>query len=94
MDKQFVDKIISQFRLNPDGIHGVSHWSRVRSNGLRLAKLNGADPVVIEYFALLHDSQRLNDSNDPEHGMRAAEFVDTLELAISDKQIDQLKQAC
>lgn len=57
------------------GIHGVKHWSKVRRNGLLIAMDNGADTDVIEYFSYLHDSKRINEHSDPEHGKRAAEFA-------------------
>ena len=31
-----------QFALDWHGIHGALHWTRVRENGLRLAKITGA----------------------------------------------------
>ena len=41
------------------------------------AKEPGSDPVV-ELFAFLHDSKRLNEDKDPEHGLRAASFATQL----------------
>lgn len=35
--------------------------TRVRTNGLRLACDNGANPRIVEYFAFLHDVCRRND---------------------------------
>ena len=64
--------------LDWHGIHGASHWTRVRENGLRLAEATGAEPKVIELFAFFHDSRRLNDGHDPEHGQRAAMFAQSL----------------
>jgi hypothetical protein len=32
----------AQFRLEWLGIHGVSHWARVRWNALAMARVNGA----------------------------------------------------
>lgn len=58
------------FRLDWNGIHGASHWARVRDNGLKLAPLTGARVDVIEYFAFLHDSCRISDRGDPGHGQR------------------------
>lgn len=63
------------FALDQRGIHGAPHWARVRANGLRLAKVTGADTTVVELFALLHDCKRENDGHDPEHGQRAAGFI-------------------
>ena len=63
------------YRLDWNGIHGVKHWSRVRANGLALAKVNEANTMVVELFAFLHDSCRENDGHDPHHGARAAELA-------------------
>ena len=60
------------YALPWSGIHGTRHWLRVRENGLRLAPLTGADPVVVELFAVIHDIKRHNDGYDPQHGARAA----------------------
>lgn len=85
------------FALSLDGIHGESHWARVCENGLLLAERTGADPQVVEFFAYLHDSQRLNDGADREHGQRAADYVRALgpRLApLSESQIETLAYAC
>jgi uncharacterized protein len=86
-----------QYRLDWDGVHGYPHWVRVRENGLRLAGMTGADPTVVELFALLHDSRRHNDAWDPKHGPRAAEFVESLNgscFSLSEAQTELLKVAC
>lgn len=67
-----------RFVLDRDGIHGIAHWGRVRANGLRLAQVTEARVQVVELFALLHDCCRENDSEDPNHGERAAEFAEYL----------------
>jgi uncharacterized protein len=85
----------AQFALDWEGIHGIRHWERVRENGFRLAALTGATPLVVELFALFHDSRRENDGHDPHHGARAAEFARTLAgsmLAPSDLEL--LATAC
>lgn len=71
----FIDKLKHEFRLDWNGVHGVSHWARVRSNGLRLAIRNGASSRIIEYFAFLHDVCRRNEGKDPDHGSRAALYA-------------------
>lgn len=89
--------IRAQYRLHWDGIHGIHHWERVRDNGLRLAASTGADAVVVEYFAALHDACRHNDARDPEHGPRAAELVRRLDpslLPLTPDQLDALAEAC
>ncbi len=67
-----------RFVLGRRSVHGFAHWERVRSNGLRLAKQTGADPLIVELFAYLHDSCRESDGLDFEHGPRAAEFANWL----------------
>lgn len=64
--------ILSRYQLAVEGIHGIDHWGRVLENGRRLAPITGADPQVLEYFSVLHDSQRRSDGHDPAHGARAA----------------------
>ena len=64
------------FRLDfHDGIHGVSHWSRVWYHGRRIARTLDVNPAIVAWFAYLHDSQRHNDHRDPLHGQRAADFA-------------------
>ncbi len=75
---QLVERVCLGFALPLHSIHGPAHWLRVRENGLRLAELTGADCAVVELFALFHDSKRLGDGRDPEHGPRAAQFLRSL----------------
>lgn len=56
-------------------IHGITHWMRVLNNGLTIAKHTGANIAFVELFALFHDSCRLNDGEDPDHGKRAADLL-------------------
>ena len=73
--RQLIEIVRQQFRLEWHGIHGVPHWGRVRWNGLAMARVNGAREDVVELFAFLHDSQRLHDGTDREHGARAADYA-------------------
>ena len=73
-----IDLLRLKFRLDWNGLHGVAHWARVRTNGLRMARDNGANPRIVEYFAFLHDVCRCNDGPDPGHGARAARFAHQL----------------
>ena len=77
-----------RFILDLKGIHGVSHWQRVRENGHRIAKRTGVEPVLIDLFAYLHDCCREDDRSDPGHGERAAEFVQTLRGSMFDLEDD------
>lgn len=97
MVQDLIEVVRKGFALSLDGIHGASHWARVRDNGLRLAGLTGANPEVVELFAFLHDSKRLSDGRDPDHGRRAAEFVGTLRgllISLSDGDFEHLVYAC
>lgn len=79
-------------------VHGLSHWQRVERNGLYLAERESGDKVVVSLFALFHDSQRINDFDDPNHGERGAalakEFFEASYLPISKEQFDFLHEAC
>jgi len=68
-------EILKRYQLDPVGVHGISHWGRVLENGSHLAALTGANLRVVQLFALLHDSRRMNDDHDPKHGTRGAELA-------------------
>ena len=70
--------VLEDYALPWGGDHGVAHWARVYENGLRLAEETGAIVEVVRLFAVLHDSRRINEDTDPDHGPRAAEFARTL----------------
>ena len=89
--------IRSQFKLDWEGIHGPSHWARVRAMGLELSLVTGADPLVVELFAWFHDARRLNDGYDPEHGARGAELAGEVRgkfFEVTDEQFALLQEAC
>ena len=77
-------------------IHGLEHWGRVKEFGLLIADRTAADHAVVEYFACLHDCQRWNEDEDPEHGPRAASYAkkkrDLIDL--DDNQFSLLLRAC
>lgn len=94
--RDIIDLLRQSFALDWRGIHGVSHWTRVRRNGLRLAAYNGARTDIVELFAFLHDSCRLTDGRDAEHGKRAAEFARALQgnfFQLDESGLDLLCQA-
>ncbi|MCW7753655.1 hypothetical protein OOT00_06615 [Desulfobotulus sp. H1] len=96
-EEKLAAKILSQYRLNPFGTHGVSHWARVMENGLRLCLENGADQDVIRYFALFHDSCRRNEGLDFNHGLRGANLARRLRrdfIRLNDTQLELLVLAC
>ena len=89
-------RIVEDTHIWSSPIHGTEHWMRVRDNALYLAKHNNGDPKVVEYFAILHDSQRWNEDVDPQHGPRAADYAGTQRslIDLSDEQFATLQRAC
>ena len=75
--KDLFELLKSGFRLDLDGVHGPRHWARVHRNAMWIAEemVEEVDTRVLEYFAFLHDSCRVNDNRDPGHGSRAAELA-------------------
>ena len=85
--------IKSEFKLDWQGIHGASHWARVLHHGKNIGVLRKADLLVVELFGFLHDSCRLDDAKDPQHGARAAEFAHGIHgdyYQLQPKQLDKL----
>jgi uncharacterized protein len=90
------DYVMSVFQCGPNSIHGPRHWQRVEAFGLSIAESSGADLTVVRLFALLHDSCRLDDGEDLDHGPRAAEMLDRIVptiFALDRDRLDLLKQA-
>ena len=86
-----------QFQLGEYSIHGPDHWRRVEQNGLELAQETDADLTVVRLFAVFHDSCRMSDSFDPEHGQRAAKLAEELHgelFELTDYQLEFLCEAC
>lgn len=98
--KQLIEAVRQKYQLDWNGIHGVAHWSRVKLNGLTLATHypGRANVKVIELFAFLHDSCRLNDGSDHQHGGRAADFATRLNdigiISLDDTELSILRYAC
>ena len=86
--------VLTNFALPVSSIHGPIHWARVMENGLRLAPLTGADPLVVSLFAIFHDSCRHHDGTDIHHGPRAAKWLRALDLGITTIQRDLVVEAC
>jgi uncharacterized protein len=89
--------ILDEYALPWDGDHGVGHWARVFENGLRLAQTTAANVEVVQLFAILHDSKRINEVSDPDHGPRAAAFAVKLRgqvFELPDQDFALLQRAC
>jgi uncharacterized protein len=78
--------------------HGVDHWQRVAWIGSQLAReVPGCDTAVVYLFSLFHDSMRVSDGSDPEHGRRGGLLARQLHgrcYEISPSQLDLLVAAC
>jgi uncharacterized protein len=95
---ELLDLIISQFKLDIDGDHGISHWRKVLDIGNYLAKETKADIKIINFFAYLHDAKKEDDAYDSEHGRKAGVFAQELFakklLPLSEEQLGRLLFAC
>ena len=87
----------SRWPIGMGETHGVKHWDRVAKFG-RLLYQDGADMNVIMAFAYLHDSERIDNEEDVNHGKRASKLIDAIRYSqlkeLSDEQIEKLKRAC
>lgn len=86
-----LSKIALQYKLKPNGAHGLSHWARVLENGLRLAETEGGDTTVIRLFAVFHDACRHNQARDPGHGQRGADLAGELLKGYPGVNVEQLQ---
>jgi len=89
--------ILDGYALPWRGTHGVLHWARVWTNGLKVAEVNGADQEIVKLFALFHDSRRVNEYTDPDHGERGGDFARELRgtlVHLDDDRFELLYEAC
>lgn len=89
--------VLDEYVLRWNGDHGIAHWARVLENGLYLTRETGADEKVVSLFAILHDSKRIDDCGDPNHGPRAAEFARSIRenlIDLSEPAFRLLCRAC
>ena len=114
IDIQAINSIMSQFDISAikefavkgwtlGETHGLSHWQRVERNGIILSLENGAvregvNVKVVRAFAYLHDKCRVDDCEDIEHGVRAADMLpgirNTVLKDFTDDELALLQQAC
>lgn len=92
-------QLARDFALGLDSRFGPSHWDAVEEVGSKLARVYGADELVVRLFALFHDSGRRSEQDDPGHGARAAKKVramygETWGICRSDLRMDQLDLLC
>ncbi len=97
IDAALIQKILETYTLPIFGIHGIRHWARVYENGMELRKQTSASKKVVGLFAVFHDSKRINESVDPGHGVRAAEFMRSFSdayLDLTEEEFTLLYTAC
>lgn len=97
LTREVIKEITKGYSLPLTGVHGPAHWGRVLVNARRLAVDTGADTIVIELFAILHDSRRLNEGHDPGHGSRAADLARSLlskDGHVGPERLRLLEEAC
>ena len=98
MTSKLLIEILAGYPLKYNGVHGINHWARVFENGRRLAAVTGADPLVVDLFAVFHDARRRNEGEDPGHGSRGAKLARKLRkkglIELDDGQLDLLVYAC
>lgn len=93
-----VETVLPRAWRRDSAFHGEEHWRCVTATGLALAPtVGGVDATLVFCFGLLHDTRRVNEAVDPEHGERAAAFADELRaegvLPLADQRFDLLASA-
>ena len=95
--KKVLRRISLETCLPEHSIHGIAHSQRVAEYGRIIAEHEDVSECIITLFAYFHDCQRLSDGIDPEHGLRAAEYIGTFsgdELELDAADIERLVFAC
>lgn len=95
--RPILDAILAEYALPVDGYHGVAHWARVLENGSKLSEATGAKIEVVRLFSIFHDSKRINEGSDRDHGQRGADFAAELSgrlFELPDDDFELLYLAC
>lgn len=90
-------KVADQYALHARSLHGPRHWVRVRRYGQFLVPQTGADALVVDLFSLFHDSRRINESHDPNHGRRGGELARAwcgVHFQLEPERLELLVKAC
>jgi uncharacterized protein len=85
-------------RVKGSKARGPERWKRVALTGLEVASLTpGCDPEIVVLYAILCDSQRENEGDDPDHVKRALRFARSLReigvFELSDERMALLERA-
>ena len=88
---------IKHYQIGYNSIHGISHWDRVARNADFLWT-SDVNRMVVKAFAYIHDVERVNENDDPQHGPKAAKLVDEIRSSVlsflNGQEIELLKEAC
>ena len=97
ISEELTSYLIEQFKLDINGIHGISHWRRVRRNAHWISEelREIPDLEVCDLFAFIHDSCRQSEDADSGHadsghGDRAASLAFDLHGSYFDIGQDRL----
>ena len=93
---ELLAEIKKNYRLRWMGAHGIIHWHRSYTNGIKLASQEGVNTRVVQLFSVFHDSQRRNEHFDRNHGKRGAELAVKLRryCPLDDAEFELLTTAC
>jgi uncharacterized protein len=97
LTKELFNVIRSHYAQSYGGTHGLSHWARVLENGRLLSSKTNANLHVVELFAVFHDSGRISEKRDPDHGQRGADLAKKLRgkhFDLPDHDFNLLYDAC
>lgn len=74
--------------------HGLDHWFRVWKNAQLLNEQEASvDLEVVALFALFHDSMRMNDHSDPNHGLHGYKLWERFSRMRDLRQYFSLRQS-
>lgn len=97
---KLLDHAKANFVLNLNrglSLHGPEHWEKVEKNAIELCKITpGSDELVCRMFAILHDFRREDENRDPQHGRRAAAWIeqdDSIKNKLTSEQFKKLLYA-
>ena len=97
ISQELIRSILGRYMLSWDGTHSVPHWARVLENGRRVSETTEAQRVIVDLFAVFHDSQRINEDVDDGHGRGGSELAKDLRgvvYELDDEAFGLLIKAC
>ena len=95
--QKIIDQILKDTTIRQGNVHGKRHWQKVAEYGRIIAEHEQMNERILVLFGWFHDCMRCNDGKDPEHGLRAAKYVDTFSgtmLGLTAEEQQKLSLAC